>query len=200
MLLLICLAALVTANGAVTLTSPLTQPQFSWVTELNQSDLGLPWYGVSQWEVEVCTQGLTSSYGADPAANNIVEVSLNTPIYRDTVTVLAKKSPYDSGTGPPGMYYEVGWYMQPYEGTYDVEVILYNAAGINHTLVSNTASSSRASDGYYAIPLPCDPDIYTCIPLTGELRQVRLRWRHTLTNHTGDWQYLLSGFIDVNST
>jgi len=191
-LLLVLLFA--TTVLATNVTSPLTNPEFTWNLNVNET-LGLPWYTVSQWEIEVCTQGLTSSYGYDPKSNNIVAMSLDTPIYRDTVTILAKKRTYQEQS-----YYELGWYFQPFQGTYDAEVLLYDNLAHNYTLKTGSPSEAAAFDGYQAFPEPCDPDQYTCPPLNGRLTHAQLRWRFTNNGNAAPWQYLTTLFIEANET
>lgn len=165
--------------------SPLTDPAYTWA---GSKDYGLPWYSVEDWEIEVCTRGLSTSMGYDSRMNKIVGFSLSTPIYRDTITLLAKKIISDDIT-----YYEVGWYVQPFEGTYSVNVTL---SPNKYSLASGKASKEKAFDGYKAFPVPCDPKIYgTCLPEANYTR-VKLSWKEGKNNT----QYLISKFIKVNET
>lgn len=166
--------------------SPLTNITYTWSLYANET-IGLPWYSVTQRDIEICTQGLTSSYGYDPESNNIVEARLATPIYRDTVTILAKKQTFQKIT-----YYELGWYLQPFEGTYDAEVLLYDDAGRNSTLATGQPSEEAAFEGYKAFPEPCDPDQWTCPSF--KPTRAQLRWRTA----GGEWQYFTTRFLEAN--
>ena len=174
--------------------SPLTNPQFTWDLGFNETTLGLPWYSVSQWEVEVCTRGLTSTVGTIPGTNDITDYSLSTPIYMDTVTLLAKKTEYADGA-----YYEIGWYVQPFAGQMGARVLAIDAFGRNTKLAQGDPSAGAAFDGYLAFPVPCDASVYgsRCLLDTAPNR-VRLEWWATNGTNNGPVQHLTSGF--VNST
>jgi len=171
--------------------SPLTNPSLTW--EEPAGGYGLPWYSVEDWEVDVCTRGLTTSLGYDPASNNIVSYFLATPIYKDTITLLAKKRITDALT-----YYEIGWYVQPYEGEYEVNITLMDKDGNErHLLATGTASKEMAYDGYIAFPVPCDEVYSNCPPDNGNLTRVRLAWR---AGPDATLQHLTSTFVVVNET
>jgi hypothetical protein len=114
MLLLVILCASVAIAIPWPPPSPLTLLGYDDPGLNHTAMLSLPWYGIQDWEVQICTQGLTSSVGASSGTNDVTTMSLSTPIYMDTVTLLAKKSPYNNGY-TDGYYYEVGWYVQPFQ-------------------------------------------------------------------------------------
>ncbi len=172
-------------------SSPLTNPAFTWDAGLDPSTLGLPWYSVSPWEVEVCTRGLTSTLGQVPGQNEITDMSLATPIYRDTITILAKRSE-DAGV----TYYEVGWYVQPYEGAMGTRVVLMDGLGRNYTLAEQTASAAEGWTGYEAFPEPCDSSGAQCIPFD-DIAYAQLSWWTTDGTNNGPVQYLTSAFVNT---
>ena len=188
----LCLAPVLADNP---ITSPLTNLQDAFKQVFGGSSGGtyvLPWYPVQDWEIQVCTRGLSTNLAYDPKANRIVSYSISSPIYTDTVTLLAKRIETGNLT-----YYEVGWYVQPFTGSFKVNVTLLTDAGETYTLASGTASQQTAFDGYKVFPVPCDPAIYNgaCLPVSGNFTKVRLDWKSG-----GQDQYLLSRFVKVNET
>ncbi len=182
------LALLLVGTVLAAATSPLTNPVFTWNTSLAR--LQLPWYSVSQWEIMVCTQGLTSSVGSIPGENAIVESSLSSPIYMDTITLLAKKSNSSGVT-----YHEIGWYVQPFSGEMGARLSLIDAYGRNTTFGTGSPSEARAWDGYEAFPWPCDARITRSCP-SAEPRFVKLEWWTTNGTHDGPVQHVTSSFVN----
>jgi hypothetical protein len=172
-------------------SSPLTDPAYSWGIHENES-LGLPWYGVQPWEVEVCTRGLTTSYGYDPAANQIADVHLSSPIYRDTLTLTAQKS-----NGSNLTYYEIGWYVQPYEHALAVSVTLMDRLDNEMELDAATATPSGSFAGYVIFPHPCDPALTSCPSFEAPPYRVRLEWQTMINGVGGSENMLLSDFREV---
>lgn len=170
--------------------SPLTDPDYTWNLVENET-LGLEWYDVSPWEVEVCTRGLSSTYGQSPT-NEVVDLHLVHPIYRDTITLTAQRRVAGEQT-----YYELGFYVQPFEGDYKAKVVVENRHGQNHTVESGSVSESGAFEGYAFYPDPCDPDVHDCLPISHELERVRLIWWPA---PDGPKSYLVSRFRLLNNT
>lgn len=172
-------------------TSPLSDVVFTWQTN---ETIGLPWYPVSQDDVETCSRGLTSTISQKPS-NHIIGASLDTPIYRDTVTILAQKSVYDEET-----YYEIGWYFQPFEGSYKAKVILADNFGVEKVLKEGSVTAASSFSDYQAFAMPCDPDVTTCLDLSDHLSRVTLEWWSVNGSSEGPHQYLVSSFVKLNET
>jgi len=192
--LLLCITVAAGANEP--LRSPLTSVIFTWQSA---ETVGLPWYPVAQDEIEICSRGLTSNLGASND-NDVFEANLFTPIYMDTITLLAKKSPVSLDNGQEGTYYEVGWYVQPFADDVHVNITLGAANGRTFTLAAGQATKGRAFDGYVAFPVPCDPKTYIgkCKPDIGPLSFARLEWWTSNGTIEGPRQSIRSNFILVN--
>lgn len=134
------------------LASPYTDPSLNWDANIN---LSLPWYQVSYQEVLECSQGLSTARSYDPDV--VADTRVTSPIYMDTVTLLAKRT---------NNYYEVGWYVQPFTGSVDVEVTIDSSV-----IASGSASEQRAFDGYIAFSNPC-----TTSPCVDSPASVTLRY------------------------
>ncbi len=173
--------------------SPLTDVVFIWPSNMTTS---LPWYPVQPWEVEVCSRGLSTMYASDEETNDIFDFNLQEPIYMDTVALIALKQPGAQGT----TLYEIGWYLQPYDGTYDATLTLYETSGKNHTLKAGQGTTGAAFEGYEAFPIPCDPKVYRCPNVKGTIDSVKLEWREVINQTKGPVQYVRSRFVLVNES
>lgn len=171
--------------------SPLTDTRYSWLLPDNAT-LGLPWYAVTHGDIQFCARGLTTKYGYEPGQNEIVGAQLVTPIYRDTISITAKRQRYQDVT-----FYQLGWYAQPYEGAMGVKVTLFDSQGTEHVLSLMNASKARASKGYEAFPIPCDADNYRCPPFGGTLERAKIEWWAVVGANEGPHEYLITRFVEV---
>jgi len=187
--LLLCLL-FVSMTTADYTDSPLTNPEYNWIMQDNET-LGLPWYGVEQWEIEICTRGLTTAYGYDPASNDVTEFHLSSPIYRDTISITAQKG---NDTISNITYYEVGWYFQPYENQLQVAVIMLNRNGDRMVIANSTASPASSFSEYHIYAYPCNPEIHTCPSFIGEPKKLRIEWRTIVGGAYGTLNYIESNF------
>ena len=122
--------------------------------EYSAASWSLPWYAVKQWEVDVCTQHLETALTQN-SMNDVFDTNIQSPIYLDTVSIIALKKPAFNG-----YYYELGWYFQPFSQNYYVNITI-EGEGRTLLIKSDKASPDKASDGYKAFPIPCDTTIYS---------------------------------------
>lgn len=189
------LLLLVFSVSAVDMTdyfSPFTSTVFTWETS---ETVGLPWYPVEPGFVEMCSRDFSTIVGADTSQVDVVSYSLTHPIYKDTITMTARKKPAHEG-----YYYEVGWYVQPYNANFSVEVIIENTAGARYKLAEFEAKKTNGNVDYKAFPIPCDPILYgeeNCLPITGELSTATLKWQNYVGDVYGPEQYLVHRFVEV---
>lgn len=176
--------------------SPLTNPEYNWMLQENET-IGLPWYGVKPWEVDICTRGLTTAYGYDPASNDVTEFQLSSPIYRDTISITAQKR---NDAFSNISYYEVGWYFQPYENQIEVAVIMMNRIGARMVIANSTASPASSFSQYHIYAYPCDPDIHTCPSFVGAPTKLRIEWSTIVGGNRGTLNFIESDFRPVGVT
>lgn len=168
--------------------SPLTNNVFVWNTN---ETIGLPWYPISPDDVDQCTRGLTSGVGATPETT-LLEARLATPIYLDVITVLAKKTQTDTG-----WYAEVGWYVQPFEGTMGAKVTLFDAHAAEQVIGTGNPAQAKGWDGYKAYLLPCDKKLVRECLTIDEPMMARLEWWSVNGTNEGPHQYLTVAFNEA---
>lgn len=141
--------------------------QFSY----EASDWSLPWYPVQQWEVNTCTQHLSTELQRNDAGN-VFQFNARPPVYLDTLSLVAIKKPtYD------GYYYEVGWYVQPFSGNMKLNITL-EGEGRSFNFYQGSATEDQANNGYEAFAIPCDPEYYSCKPIDVNITAAKIVYWH----------------------
>ncbi|RME31233.1 hypothetical protein D6789_03375 [Candidatus Woesearchaeota archaeon] len=150
------------------------------------------WYGVAEWEVEKCTRDVTLGKLTDDSGN--ARSLAPVPFVRDTYSLIALVT-----RGEPIDYYDLGVYLQPFSGAYNVSVKVrtkFNGVVTVWPKPNNGPEEEKQSKDSFAkrliIPIPCDPAVHPqaladrevlCFPPftnpNEEIYNVILRWRQT---------------------
>jgi len=102
------------------------------------------WYGVEQWEIDVCNQWA----GSEEAQGGASTQGEPTTLSRTTVSLQAKKTVYNIEN--QSNLYESSWYLEPIGNDIDYQVHLIDSQGIRNKIGEGTATKTEAAKGYYA--------------------------------------------------
>ena len=102
------------------------------------------WYGVEEWEIEVCTQW----GGAEEAQNSYSTEGGPVILSQTTLSLQAKKISYNIEN--VSTLYEASWYLEPLGEDMAYSIYLINQNGNNKLIGEGTATKSKPLNGYYA--------------------------------------------------